>query len=313
MLTNFLPQGNGTFIIHAIAMDVNGNSVTLGTKTIFVDNVNAAKPFGAIDAPTMGQTVSGENYRNQGWALTPLPNTIPINGSTIKVLIDGIEIGNLKYNIYRKDIAILFPGYSNSNGALAYFDFDTGFFKNGIHTIAWQVTDNAGNSDGIGSRYFTIRNTNEISSRASYGTGKFSPLKMENLIEIPVAFNGGVPVRYWLGDKKGIEAHNIFPDNQGIIHIKIKELERVGIQLSHPGSDISGYMVVGNQLRPLPIGSTLDARTGTFYWQPGPGFIGEYRLVFTLPGPDSENEANGTNRVINRAIIIIKIEPGVSP
>ncbi|NIM78721.1 MAG: hypothetical protein GTO20_08020 [Candidatus Aminicenantes bacterium] len=313
MLTNFLPQGNGTFTIHAIAMDVNGNSVTLGTKTIIVDNVNAVKPFGAIDTPQMGQTVSGENYRNQGWALTPLPNTISIDGSTIKVLVDGIEIGNLNYNIYRKDIAVLFPGYSNSNGALAYFDFDTGFFKNGVHTIAWQVTDNAGNSDGIGSRYFTIHNTDEISSRASYGTGKFSPLKMENVMEIPVAFNGRVPVRYWSGDKKGIEAHNLFPDNQGIIHIKIKELERVGIQLSPPGSDISGYMVVGNQLRPLPIGSTLDVKTGAFYWQPGPGFIGEYKLVFTLPGPDSENEAKGTNRVINRAIIIIKIEPGVSP
>jgi alkaline phosphatase len=312
MLTNFLPQGNGTFIIHAIAKDVNGNSATLGTKTIIVDNANAVKPFGAIDTPKMGQTVSWENYRNQGWVLTPLPNTIPINGSTIKVLIDGIEIGNMNYNIYRKDIATLFPGYTNSNGALAYFDFDTRFFKNGIHTIAWQVTDNAGNSDGIGSRYFTIHNTNEISSRALYGMGKFSPLKMENLIEIPVAFNGHVPVRY-LGDKKGIEVHNIFPDNQGIKHIKIKELERVGIQLSHPGSDISGYMVVGNQLRPLPVGSTLDIKTGTFYWQPGPGFIGEYKLVFLLPGPDSENEAKGTNRIINLAIIIIKIEPGTLP
>jgi hypothetical protein len=29
---------------------------------------------------------------------------------------------------------------------------------------------------------------------------------------------------------------------------------------------------------PLPIGSTL--RGGRFYWQPGPGFLGDYDLVF---------------------------------
>lgn len=39
-------------------------------------------------------------------------------------------------------------------------------------------------------------------------------------------------------------------------------------------------MVVGNQLRALPIGSTFDTEKGIFYWHPGPGFIGKYRLVF---------------------------------
>jgi hypothetical protein len=134
---------------------------------------------------------------------------------------------------------------------------------------------------------------------------------MENLMKIPAAFNGRVPVRYWLGDKKGIEAHNIFPDNRGIIHIKIKELERVGIQFSYPGSAISGYMVVGNQLRPLPVGSTLDVKTGTFYWQPGPGFIGEYKLVFAVPGPDSESEANGTNSGIRFYFLLLNV--GTNP
>jgi len=38
--------------------------------------------------------------------------------------------------------------------------------------------------------------------------------------------------------------------------------------------------VVGDELRPLPIGSTLDAKKGTFSWLPGPGFLGTYNLVF---------------------------------
>jgi hypothetical protein len=39
---------------------------------------------------------------------------------------------------------------------------------------------------------------------------------------------------------------------------------------------------VGNKLRPLPVGSTLDAETGTFYWLPGPAFAGDFRLVFVM-------------------------------
>jgi hypothetical protein len=41
-----------------------------------------------------------------------------------------------------------------------------------------------------------------------------------------------------------------------------------------------GYLVVGNELKPLPIGSTLDSERGIFYWQPGPGFLGSYDFVF---------------------------------
>ncbi|MCP5051839.1 MAG: hypothetical protein GY940_32025, partial [bacterium] len=83
LLTNLLPNnGNGTFVIHAIAMDVNGETSTLGTKTIHCDNANAVKPFGAIDTPTQGGAASGSGFVNFGWALTPQPNTIPVDGST---------------------------------------------------------------------------------------------------------------------------------------------------------------------------------------------------------------------------------------
>jgi uncharacterized protein (TIGR01370 family) len=159
LLTNCLPNsGSGTFKLHAAVRDSSGHEVTLGIKNITCNNAGAVKPFGAIDTPAPGSTVSGSTYRIQGWVLTPMPNSIPTDGSTIKVYLDGKYLGHPVYNIYRSDIASLFPGYANSNGASAYFYLDTTGFANGIHTIAWTVADNAGNADGIGSRYFYIRN-----------------------------------------------------------------------------------------------------------------------------------------------------------
>ncbi len=159
MLTHFLPnQGNGLYTLHVSAIDYEGNSIIIGTKTITCDNSHAVKPFGAIDTPSQGGIASGKNYINFGWALTPQPNKIPLNGSTITVWIDGKPVGHPVYNNYRKDIADLFPGYFNSSGASAYFYLDTTKYQNGVHTIGWSVKDNAGNEEGIGSRFFITRN-----------------------------------------------------------------------------------------------------------------------------------------------------------
>ena len=172
MLTNFLPnQGNGTFIIHARAVDKEGNTTALGQKTIKCDNVHAVKPFGAIDTPAQGGTAAGKNFVNFGWALTPQPNTIPTDGSTIMVWVDGLPLGHPVYNQYRVDIASLFPGYNNSNGAVGYYYLDTTKYENGVHTIAWSVIDDAGNTDGIGSRYFTIRDSAGSAASWAQGTG----------------------------------------------------------------------------------------------------------------------------------------------
>jgi hypothetical protein len=56
-----------------------------------------------------------------------------------------------------------------------------------------------------------------------------------------------------------------------------------------------GYMIIFNQLRPLPIGSTLDSQTGTFYWQAGPGFVGLYRLIFVLKEQNGEMRRKDIN------------------
>jgi hypothetical protein len=279
LLTNFLPNnGNGTFTLHVIATDIEGNQVTLGTKTILVDNSNAFKPFGAIDKPTQGGTASGGNFVNWGWVLTPQPNYIPTDGSTIKVYIDGVKIGHPIYNIYRADIANLFPGYSNSFGAIGYFYLDTTSYENGVHTIQWTATDNAGNSDGIGSRYFTIQNTGTNSRKSMSGvqwTSEYEPID-KRISSIPIDNFG--PVIIEKDFNRDIISQEIYPEENGDIHIEIRELERVVIYLGC--TQWRGFHVIGSRLKPLPVGSTLDSGRGTFSWQPGPGFIGEYQLVF---------------------------------
>lgn len=158
LLTNMLPGGgNGTYRLHAYVEDVDGHSTFLGTRTITGNNSAGTLPFGAIDTPGQGETVSGV-ITNWGWALTPQPANIPTDGSTIDVLIDGVVVGRPTYAFDRADIAALFRGYANTNSAVGYFTIDTRTLSNGVHTIAWVVRDSMGRAQGIGSRYFTVQN-----------------------------------------------------------------------------------------------------------------------------------------------------------
>lgn len=297
MLTNFLPNGgNGVFKIHAIATDQEGQKATLGVKTIIVDNANAVKPFGAIDTPAQGGTASGSNFVNWGWVLTPQPNTIPTDGSTINVYVDGVMLGHPTYNIYREDIATLFPGYANSEGAAGYFSLDTTTYENGVHTIQWIATDDGDNTDGIGSRYFTIQNSGGASGQRSLVTGHWS-FGSNEISQIPIDYFSPVIAKKGV---KSIRQQRVYPDDEGIVNIEIKELERLEIQLSPNTSEIYGYMVVGNKFRALPIGSNLDRKTGIFSWQSGVGFVGDYKFVFV---------EKGAYGVVNKRNILVNILP----
>jgi hypothetical protein len=106
-----------------------------------------------------------------------------------------------------------------------------------------------------------------------------------------------------LPNKNGIPGLDVNPSRGEGPLLRINELERIEILLddqaftadaarrnaeraglsapaSSSGSRWEGYLIVGDELRPLPIGSTLDPIVGIFSWLPGPGFLGDYRLVF---------------------------------
>jgi sugar lactone lactonase YvrE len=272
MLTNFLPQGNGTFKIHAIAYSKTGPSKDLGTRTITVDNAHAAKPFGTLDTPAQGGTASGNAYVNFGWALTQNPNKIPIDGSTITVVIDGQPVGHPTYNQFRSDIASLFPGYMNSGGAVGFFYVDTTTLTNGVHTISWNVFDNAGHGDGIGSRYFSVFNSG-IPSTAEPEEPMEQPLREKNQNQHRQESDANCGT----GILACVDLRAIFSQLPRERSPRVVEIEEVG-QVELPLDAISGHQLVNGERRPLPIGSSL--KRGVFYWQPGPGFLGEYNLVF---------------------------------
>jgi hypothetical protein len=294
MLTNFLPQqGNGKFTFVAIARDITGHQVTLGSKTVTCDNAHAVKPFGAIDTPRQGGDATGTRYINWGWALTPQPNRIPGDGSTIDVMIDGVPIGHPVYNRYRSDIAAFFPGYANSNGAVGYFFLDTTGYASGVHTIAWSVRDSAGNVDGIGSRYFSIENpaaTQQTAGSLPQGNDTL-PVSRKDFSnsEIPAALFEPVEVK--TGYHENCSLQSRYPGKNDEITVRVKETEPLEIRLARKTKGnahllvCAGYQRVGNELRNLPAGSTLDRERGIFYWLPGPGYVGQYRLLFLFRNP----------------------------
>jgi len=245
-----------------------------------------------------------------------MPNSIPTNGSTISVYVDGKPVGHPVYNQYRADIAGLFPGYANSNGATGYFYLDTSQYTDGVHTISWLVIDSGGNAEGIGSRFFNINNgsssSTSISNSASTShsiTASSSPRKSPRFIQKKIDIqNETIDINNIFVDysspvkvKKGLDGDTqyseFYPDQQGVVHVRLNQLERIEIRLNNEndpglsdgkGYDLSGYSLVGEELRPLPVGSTLDSSRGVFYWQPGPGFTGRYSLVFILKTPDGQ-------------------------
>jgi len=129
----------------------------------------------------------------------------------------------------------------NSAGAVGFFYIDTTLLATGVHTISWNVFDNANNGDGIGSRYFNVFNSN------------------------------GASVAW---PEEPIEARTIAASKKRSPPVEIEELGMVELPLGA----IRGYLLANGEHRSLPIGSSL--KRGVFYWQPGPGFLGEYNLVF---------------------------------
>ena len=65
--------------------------------------------------------------------------------------------------------------------------------------------------------------------------------------------------------------------------IEVDELERIEIHLpaAPEGMNWSAGLIVNGEQRPLPAGSTLDEEDRVFYWQLGPGLLGQYQLEFS--------------------------------
>ena len=276
LLTSFLPNannlrgpGNGMYTLHAIAHNRAGLSVDLGARTITVDNTDATLPFGSIDTPAQGATIWGNAYTNFGWALTPMPGLIPLDGTTITVNVDGITLGHPNYNQFRGDIATIFPGFANSNGAVGFFYLDTTKLANGLHTISWNVWDDKIRGNGVGSRFFDVLNVDTSQSA--------SPAEGSSSLE-PGEPNASLKT----GDASRAFESPI-PGTDSELSMQVEEMDRIEV----PVGGAYGYLVANDQRQPLPVGSTL--KDGVFYWQLAPVFLGEYNLVFERPGGEPKH------------------------
>ena len=259
LLTNFLPNGtsatgsgNGSYSLHALAHNRAGLVTDLGARVINVDNVHATLPFGNIDTPGQGATVFGNAFLNFGWALTPMPGAIPIDGTTIAVNVDGVTLGHPTYNQFRGDIAALFPGFANSDAAIGFFYIDTTRLANGLHTIAWNVYDNKLRGNGVGSRFFSVLNITSSSTAAP------SEASVDN---------SDPPAK--LDDSR---------EPRPTRSLDVEEMDRIEL----PVGGTAGYLIENGERQRLPIGSTLQ--DGVFFWQLAPVYLGEYNFVFEQPG-----------------------------
>ena len=305
-------QGNGTFRLYAYADDAEGGRTLLGAKTIVATNASATLPFGAIDTPGQGATVAGSGYLNWGWALTPQPKMIPTDGSTIQVYVDGVPQGNPVYNLFRSDVSGLFPGLANSGGPVGYRVLDTTALAEGQHTIAWVVVDSQGAANGIGSRYFSVANSADAQAQGVSGAGATTnaaespaaeptasapaiavvagPDHGRRAASLAVASEIDEAVVAQRGDEP---ARRLRPSDEGKRAVTLRALERLELTLSETVASCAGtwagYLVDGDRLSELPVGAAINP-AGTVYWQPGPGFIGTFELLFVRTACDGSKQ-----------------------
>ena len=291
LLTNFLPNGgNGTFTLHAYADDVEGNTTWLGSRTITAANSSATLPFGAIDTPAQGETISGSSYNNFGWVLAPNPRRAdPPGGGTVTVYIDGNPVGAPSGWTSRPDLTSLFPTYAGVGTAAGVFTFNPSSLSDGVHTIAWLVTDNTGGAEGIGSRYFTV--SGGVTGAGTEGvTAEDAPaVRVQDAVtsttndDVARAAVSAATIMGRRGFDMATPFRSLPTDEGGRAVIIGEELDRFEVKVAPAAREanvLSGYLRAGDQLVALPVGSSLDQSTGTFAWQPGVGFSGPYDLVF---------------------------------
>ena len=108
----------------------------VAATVVFLASRAAAQPFGAIDSPTDGQTVSGV-VSVSGFVLDQ--HSI----DHIDLLVDNAYVATAQMNFPRLDVLLLFPTYANSPTAQPGFltSFLASAYANGPHTVSIRVTE----------------------------------------------------------------------------------------------------------------------------------------------------------------------------
>ena len=225
---------------------------------------------------------------NFGWALTPGATcTVPATG--VQVSIDSRPLEPVAFGDVRSDIAGMFAGFTNSAAAGGHYIFDTTALANGVHTISWLITDDCNRADGIGSRFFTVRNSSVAGAAAAVSAVPAAPSTVAAAMVAVRAGAGAAPAASVVARVDSADpvvvargfgelGETLYPDSTGLRVVSLKQGERIEVRLPS-GYDEAWQVVLGGR-RALPIGANWDPASHTFAWQPAPGFLGDFEIVF---------------------------------
>jgi hypothetical protein len=161
----------------------------------------SAQPFGAIDTPTDGQTVSGI-VRVSGFVLDM--HAV----SNVDLLVDGALVNSAQMNLPRVDVLEVFPTYAGSPSSQPGYitSFLAGNFSDGPHSVSIRVTESDNQAQTIiGTANVVVDNT---INQAPFG-----------YIDIPgpagtAGANGSFPVVGWAIDDVEVARIDFLIDGQ---------------------------------------------------------------------------------------------------
>ena len=273
-----------------------------------------AATIGEIETPKEGGIAAGSAVEVSGWAPTPLPGMIEENGLTL--WIDGMAVEHMEYGKAREDIAARAGGsylldttkYADGWHTIAWSATDSSGIVGEIGSRYFRIQNKAPIDKSA---------VEALDEEASLVIGEDCAAGRP-VSEIAAFSEGGrMPVYVKRGFSDAQTAEAVYPGTDGAIRIELPQASRLAIYLdraqtfengaeqiaraeinlaekmkeagagtgsSSPSrfssrSRYQAYAEVGDELRPLPIGASFDANDGIFYWQPGPGFLGEHRFA----------------------------------
>jgi len=159
-----------------------------------------AQPFGVIETPTAGQTVSGV-VRVSGWVLNQ--NQV----DRIELLVDGIVVNRADTNLPRADVLEVFPSYANgptrNPGFLSAFLARN--YPNGPHAVSVRVTESSAATFVLGPVNVLIDN--------SINQAPFGYIDIP-AVEVVEGANGSFPVAGWALDDEDVDHIDFLVDGQ---------------------------------------------------------------------------------------------------
>ena len=285
LLSNVLPGGgSGTFTFFAYAEDFEGNNTLLGTKTVTFDNTTATKPFGTIDVPAQGQTVSG-TIANLGWVLTPQPKTIPIDGSTIRAYIDGellSAVSQFQLSTSRREGVFPWSREFRWSRSALLDRYDDARGRCAHHRVGRRGRCRRGRGDR--QPVFTVQNgASSLVWAPADSSRSAGTLTQLPTLATDVWWRAGIDDTGW--------ATRAETDAKGNRTLRVTRGQRVEIfldpTLAAACGTYEGHLLTGEVAGPLPLGASLDARLGIFRWQPGAEVSGTFSFVFAQRGCDA--------------------------